>query len=332
MKFITLSDYMDALATTRAAWQERYYAFYSSVLGGVVTDPLLMQVPADDHLVHRGDGVFDTFKCVGRAAYNLDAHLRRLMRSAGEIALAWPGGLEAIRETVLQTLAVAGRDDCSCRVILARGPGGFGISPYESPTPTLYVAVYAAGRPFMEAHPEGARAIRSAIPVKSGNLATFKHCNYLPNMLMKREAVDAGVDFVFSYDTRGFLAEGATENVGIVTPRRELLFPTMDSVLDGTTMLRVMQLAEALVADGMLARVAFADISEDDVRGASEVLVVGTTLNVASACAYNGEPIGDGSPGPVGTRLDAMLAHDIAANDNLRTPFRERRASALHSE
>jgi len=321
MKIITPSDYIAALTATQMPWQANYYAFYSSVLGGVVTDPVLMQVPVDDHLVHRGDGVFDTFKCVGRAAYNLDAHLKRLIRSAEEIALAWPGGLEAIRETVLQTLAVADRDACSCRVILARGPGSFGISPYESPRPALYVAVYAAGKPFMETHPEGARVKRSRVPVKSGNFSTFKHCNYLPNMQMKREAVDAGVDFVCSYDVHGFLAEGATENVGVVTRDRALLFPKMDYVLDGTTMLRVMRLAETLVADGTLTHIAFADISEDDVKSASELLIVGTTLNVASACAYNGTPIGNGHPGPVGTRLDALLAHDIAANAELRTRY-----------
>jgi len=321
MRIITFSDYMDALAASRMPCHTGYYAFYSSVLGGVVTDPVLMQVPVDDHLVHRGDGVFDTFKCVGRAAYNLDAHLERLMRSADAIALVWPGGSAAIRETVLQTLAAANRNDCLCRVMLARGPGGFGISPYECPRPALYVAVYAAGRPFLETHPEGARAIRSRIQVKSGNFATFKHCNYLPNAQMKREAVDAGVDFAFSFDARGFLAEGATENVGVVTRTRELLFPKMDYTLNGTTMLRVMCLAEALVADGTLARVAFADLSEADVKGASELLVVGTTLNVAAVCAYNGDPVNDGRPGPVGKRLDALLARDIAEHMAMRTRY-----------
>ncbi|MCL2104768.1 MAG: aminotransferase class IV [Kiritimatiellaeota bacterium] len=321
MKIISFSDYTDALAATRMPWMERYYAMYSSVLGGVVTDPVLMQAPLDDHLVHRGDGVFDTFKCVGRAAYNLDAHLGRLMRSAEAIALAWPGGVGDIREIVLQTLAVAGRDDCLCRVILARGPGGFGVSPYESPRPALYVVVYAAGTLFMTAHPGGGRAMRSGVPVKSGNWATFKHCNYLPNAQVKREAVDGGCDFAFTYDPLGFLAEGATENAGIVTPLRELLFPKPNHILSGTTMLRVMRLAEALLTDGTLARIAFADISESDVRGASEMLVVGTTLDVASACVYDGAPVGDGRPGPVGTRLNALLAQDIAENSALRTPY-----------
>ena len=41
--------------------QPGYLAMFSSWLGGVVTDPALMQIPLDDHLVHRGHGVFDTF-------------------------------------------------------------------------------------------------------------------------------------------------------------------------------------------------------------------------------------------------------------------------------
>lgn len=33
---------------------------YSSVLGGIITDPAAMLIPMDDHMVHRGHGVFDT--------------------------------------------------------------------------------------------------------------------------------------------------------------------------------------------------------------------------------------------------------------------------------
>jgi branched-subunit amino acid aminotransferase/4-amino-4-deoxychorismate lyase len=321
MKLIDTAHYLDLLAATRQSFHARYYAMYSSILDGVVADPLLMQVPVDDHLVHRGDGVFDTFKCVARGAYNLEPHLRRLVRSAGEIGLSWPGGLEDLRVKTLETLACADRDECSVRVILARGPGGLGVSPYESPRPSLYIIVYAAGMPFMKLHPEGASVKRSAIPVKAGNLATYKHCNYLSNVLMKREAVDAGVDFVVSYDAKGFLAEGATENVGIVTGEQELLFPTMEHVLEGTTMMRVIELASCLVKEGLLKRVAFADISEDMVFGASELLVIGTTLNVASASAYEGRRVGVSCPGPIGKRLDMLLEQDIMSNSAMRTRY-----------
>lgn len=321
MKTIDFSNFLEVLEGLRKPWHEKYYALYSSVLGGVVLDPLLMQVPIDDHLVHRGDGVFDTFKCVGRAAYNLDAHLRRLMRSAAAIGLTWPGGIEEIRALTLETLAEADRDDCSGRVMIARGPGSFGVSPYESPVPALYIVVYAAGVPFMAKHPEGARVRRSHVPIKPARFATVKNCNYLPNVMMKREAVDWGVDFVVGFDADGLMAEGATENFGIVTRAGELLFPRMETVLDGTTMLRVMQLAEALVDSGDLEKIAFRDITESDVRGAAEMLIVGTTLNVVSVREFEGTPVADGKPGPVGLALNKFLECDISTNDVLRTAF-----------
>ena len=321
MKMIDFSNYLEVLSGLRKPWHEKYYAMYSSVLGGVVLDPVLMQVPLDDHLVHRGDGVFDTFKCVGRGAYNLDAHLRRLMRSAAAIGLGWPGGIDEIRALTLATLAEADQDDCSGRVMIARGPGSFGVSPYESPVPALYIVVYAAGVPFMKTHPEGASVRRSQVPVKAARFATVKNCNYLPNVMMKRESVDWGVDFVVGFDSDGFMAEGATENFGIVTRDGEFLFPRMESVLDGTTMLRVMQLAEALVDSGDLEKIAFRDITEAEVRTAAEMLIVGTTINVVSVRTFEGVPIGEGVHGPVGRALAGLLERDIELNDALRTLY-----------
>lgn len=40
--------------------QQQYLAMYSSVFGGITTDPAAMVLPIDDHMVHRGHGVFDT--------------------------------------------------------------------------------------------------------------------------------------------------------------------------------------------------------------------------------------------------------------------------------
>lgn len=37
-----------------------YPAMYSSFYGGIILDPAMMVIPIDDHMVHRGHGVFDT--------------------------------------------------------------------------------------------------------------------------------------------------------------------------------------------------------------------------------------------------------------------------------
>jgi 4-amino-4-deoxychorismate lyase len=55
---------------------------YSSFVDGVVTDPLLMTVPIDDHFVHRGHAVFDTATVANGYIYRLDVHLDRFITSA----------------------------------------------------------------------------------------------------------------------------------------------------------------------------------------------------------------------------------------------------------
>ena len=318
MKTIDRHNFVDTLISNAHPWHAGYYAMYSSLWGGATTDPALMLLPVDDHLVHRGDGVFDTAKCVGGGLYNFEAHLDRLMRSAAAIGISWPGGRGEILRLTHETIRVAGRRDCSVRVILARGPGSFGVSPYDAPRPALYIVVYALGAPFMQKHPGGAVVRRSRIPCKPSNLAGIKNCNYLPNVLMKREAIDWGVDFVVGFDPAGHLTEGPTENAGIVTRGGELLFPRLENILAGTTMLRLIDLAGALVADGTLRAVGHRDLSEADVRAAAEMLIVGTTINLVAVREYEGRPVGTGRRGPVYQRLGRMLDDDTRSNAALR--------------
>lgn len=319
MKKISGDTYLAALENARRTYHDAYYAMYSSLLGGVVTNPVLMQLPIDDHLVHRGDGAFDTFKCVDGAIYNLDAHLQRLVRSAEAIGIVWPGGIDELRDLSIKTLQIGGHRDCSGRVMLARGPGSFGLSPYEPLERALYIIAYKLGTAFMQAHPEGARVGRSHVPAKPPPFAGIKNCNYLPNVLMKREAEDWGVNFVVGYDANGYLTEGAAENVGIVTRAGELVFPRLENTLAGTSMLRLMDLARDQVGSAVIQAITMRDITEQEVFAAAELLIVGTTINVVAAVEYEGCSIGGGKPGPVWCLLSGLLTRDIAENGALRT-------------
>ena len=60
LQTLSASDVLARLQALRAAQPVKYSAFYSSQLGGIVTDPALMVIPFDDHMVHRGHGIFDT--------------------------------------------------------------------------------------------------------------------------------------------------------------------------------------------------------------------------------------------------------------------------------
>lgn len=53
---------IERLRTSRETYKskQQYLAMFSSVFGGITTDPAVMVIPLDDHMVHRGHGVFDT--------------------------------------------------------------------------------------------------------------------------------------------------------------------------------------------------------------------------------------------------------------------------------
>jgi branched-chain amino acid aminotransferase len=311
LRVLSPMDLAGRLMAPSSAPRPAYYAMYSSAWDGIVTDPRLMMVPVDDHLVHRGDGVFETLKCVGGRIYLAAEHVTRLFRSAAAIGLTppWPG--EEVIAAMVQTVRAGRQRDCLVRILLSRGPGSFGVNPYDCPRPGLYIIAHGLPPPFMTAHPAGARVRTSAIPVKAGWFATAKTCNYLPNALMKKEAVDAGVDFTVNVDEHGFLGEGGTENIGILTHEGALRVPRTGRILPGTTMLRVLELARRHLLGSALHQVEHADLTAADLATAAEAYIFGTTPDVTAVIEFDGKPIGDGRPGPLWRQLSALLTRDI---------------------
>ena len=304
-------------------YHQNYLAMYSSVLGGVVTDPFLMTIPVDDHMVHRGDGIFEAFKCVNGNIYNLTAHLERLERSARAVYLTLPASLEHITDLVIGTIRIAGTRDCLIRLFVSRGPGGFTTNPYECPSSQIYIVACNPSVYPEEQSTEGVFIKSSSIPVKKSYFATIKSCNYLPNVLMKKEAVDAGVQYTVSIDENGFLGEGSTENIGLVTPDRTLKFPRFARILKGTTVTRVAELAESLVANGKLEQVVFEDITLNEAYSGAEILLFGTTFDILAAVIFDGHAIGSGRPGEIYQLLLELLTRDIENNSALHTPVFE---------
>ncbi|NUN06020.1 MAG: aminotransferase class IV, partial [Bdellovibrio sp.] len=130
-------------------------------------------------------------------------------------------------------------------------------------------------------------------------------------VMMKKESVDRKIDFTIGIDPQGFLTEGSTENIVLIDKNRYLVRPKLHKILKGTTMMRTFALAEALVQDGTLAGIEERDLSEDDLRSALEVMMIGTTLDVLPVTEYEGQKIGSGKQGQISAKLLAMLREDI---------------------
>ena len=290
---------------------KKLYAMYSSVTDCIVTDQSSMMVPVDDHMVHRGDGVFESFKCMDGGIYNLDAHLERLERSCALLGIALPVPLNEMADIVVQTVRAGGERNALVRLLISRGQGTMGVNPYACFAPEIYVVAYDPGQGGNARLPNGVSVAVSKVPVKPGLFATVKTCNYLPNVLMKKEAVDLGVDFTVSLDEHRNLAEGATENIGIVTLGKELFMPPPDRVLAGTTAKRALHFAKQLMADRQLTSAESRPISLGMARSAAEIHIYGTTPNITPVTMFDGKPVGKGTSGPIAGALFNMLKEEM---------------------
>ena len=314
---LAAEDVMTALRQLRAQQPVKFAAFYSSQLGGIVTDPALMVIPFDDHMVHRGHGIFDTAGLVEGKIYDLEAHLDRFERSAERCRLIMPAARAELREIISATVAASGARDGAIRYWLSSGPGSLDLSPAAGAEPGFFVMVFP-GLSYPERwYTEGLKVMTTTYPIKPSLYAVTKSTNYLPNVLMQMEAKSAGVDNGVFIDANGHVGESSNMNVAFVTADGVLRHPKFDHILAGCTSLRILELARKLERDGAIGGVEVCDIPVAEARAAREMLLLGSSVKVAPIVAWDGAPIGDGKPGPIAKALLALLEEDMRSGDRL---------------
>jgi 4-amino-4-deoxychorismate lyase len=315
----TLNEHevIEQLRALRAKQPVKYTAFYSSQLGGVVTDPALMVIPFDDHMVHRGHGIFDTAGIVNGRIYDLDAHLDRFLKSAERSKLKLPAPRDEMRDIIIRTVAASGRRDGSIRYWLSSGPGNLDLTPVAGADPGFFVMIFP-GLVYPERWTtEGVRVMTTTYPIKPPLYAITKTTNYLPNVLMQMEAKEKGFDNGVFIDHEGHVGESSNMNVAFVTQDDVLVHPKFDHILSGCTSMRLLELAQKLVARGELKDVKVAHVSMDEALAAKEMLLIGSSVKVAGIVQWDDHKIGNGKPGPIARALLQLLEEDMRSGDRL---------------
>lgn len=308
--------YLEAILSAPRPGADRILAFYDHRVGLICTDARLLFVPLDDHLCHRGDGLFESICCRERRVFALDAHLARMREGAAALSLTPPCPWEEIRQRILDVARAGGRDHCDLRVFLSRGPGGFGVSPAECPVAGLYIVALASRLPTEDYYRKGLSAFTSAIPPKQEYLARIKNTNYLPNVFMAVEARRKGMDVAVTFEEDGHMGEAAIANIGMVDARGRLRSPEIRRILPGTTLLAALRLAAERMP------VVEGPIHRDEIADARELLLFTSATLCVAVTSFDGVPVGAGEdrgrPGPVALWLrDALLAHMLATG----TPY-----------
>jgi len=316
-QLLTANDVLANLRALRTRQPVKFSAFYSSQLGGIVTDPALMVIPFDDHMVHRGHGIFDTAGLVNGRIYDLEAHLDRFLGSAERSKLKLFGSREVMRDIIIRTTAVSGLRDGAIRYWLSSGPGSLELSPAAGAEPGFFVMIFGGLSYPARWYTEGLRVMTTTYPIKPPLYAITKATNYLPNVLMQMEAKEAGLDNGVFIDEAGFVGESSNMNVAFVTQDGVLRHPKFERVLPGCTSLRLLDLARSLASRGVLNGVEVCDIPVADARAAREMVLLGSSVKVAPIVEWDGRPIGNGKPGPIAKALLDLMEEDMRSGDRL---------------
>ncbi|KAI4983545.1 hypothetical protein ZWY2020_025411 [Hordeum vulgare] len=306
LSFSEVAERLDAFQESGARSQS-YVAMYSSIFGGITTNPSAMVIPIDDHMVHRGHGVFDTAAIMDGHLYELEQHIDRFLNSAQMAKIPLPFDRSKIRSVLIQTVCASKCSQGSLRYWLSVGPGDFQLSSSGCRNPALYAVVIES--PSLP-EPSGCKVITSSIPVKSPQFAVMKNVNYLPNALTKVEGEENGGFTGIWLDDEGFVAEGSNMNVGFVTPNRELLMPRFDKILSGHAK-RVLALAEQLVEDGRLSGISSRNVSVQEGKEADEMMLIGSGILVKPVVQWDDQMIGSGKEGPIAQTLFNLILEDM---------------------
>ncbi|KAK1275513.1 hypothetical protein QJS04_geneDACA022470 [Acorus gramineus] len=288
--------------------KQPYPAMYSSVFGGIILDPALMVIPIDDHMVHRGHGVFDTAMLMDGHLYELDTHLDRFLRSASQAKISSPFPRSTLRTILIQMTSASQCKKGSLRYWLSAGPGDFLLSPSGGLEPAFYAVVIDDDYSQCK---DGVKVITSTVPMKSPLFATMKNVNYLPNVLSKMEAEEKGTFASIWVDDEGYIAEGPNVNVAFITKDKELVLPSFDKILSGCTAKRLLALAPKLVENGRLGSVSTRDITLGEAKDAAEMMFVGSGLPILPIIEWDEQHVGDGLVGELTMALSDLLWEDM---------------------
>lgn len=310
IEVLSTEEIIKKLHSQKHPHQNNYYAMYSSWFGGITKDPSMMTIAIDDHIVHRGDGVFEALKVIKSQIYGLVPHLERIQRSAKAVKLNLPS-LKEMENIVLQTIRSVEVDTCMVRIYASRGPGSFGPSPKDCVGTQFYVVITNYAPVAEEKYEHGCTMKTSVSIAKDPFYACVKSCNYLQNVLLKMEALENNVDFCIPKTPYGNLTEGPTENFAIVTKENEFVVPCFDHTLRGITITRLMELAKVFVESGKLKAVTERLVTREDVENAKEVMMIGTTLDALPVVKFDGKNIGDGKVGVWSREFRSLILNDM---------------------
>jgi len=269
-----------------------------------------------DHGFLYGYGLFETMRAYSGHIFRLDSHLTRLRCSAESIGLTQSilttdEGKQSLKAACMATLEANELKDARIRLTVSAGEGDMTPNPGKCSNPTVLITAQNLVPLSPEKYETGFTAAVSFLRRNSQSpLSRLKSTCYMENILARTAARAAGCDEAIFLNEQGYLAEGSTTNIFLVTKSlslegrgqvRVLTTPSLESgVLSGITREAVLEIARASNIKILERQVELKELIE-----AEEAFVTNSILELMPLTMFEGKPIGPGKPGQLTRKLIA---------------------------
>ena len=261
-----------------------------------------------DHGLLYGDGVFEGIRFYGGGVFKLPEHIDRLYDSARAINLSILLSKENMTEAVLETIRANELRDGYIRLLVTRGAGNLGLSPYLCEKSSVVIIASSIQLYPEEKYEKGLSMVTCSTrrPGPAALSPAVKSLNYLNNVMAKMEAIHANGDEGLMLNEQGYVAECTGDNIFIVKHGKITTPPVAAGALNGITRSTLIDLAQRAGYS-----IAEQDLTRFDVWTADECILTGTAAEVIPAVELDGRSIGTGLPGPVCRELIAAFRNEI---------------------
>jgi D-alanine transaminase len=243
------------------------------------------------------DGIYEVSAVLGGRLIDNDAHLARLERSVGEIALALPETLERIVELQKELIARNQLADGLVYMQVTRGaviPRDFAFPKQAKPT----LVMFTSAKDIVNAASAKTGIAVKTVPDIRWARRDIKSVALLAQVLAKQAAAEAGCAEAWMIED-GKVTEGGSSSAFILTQDDVLVTRQNSSaILPGCTRKAVMKLAEERQL-----RVEERAFSVSEALAAKEAFITSASLFVQAVVSVDGQTVANGKPGPITIRL-----------------------------
>jgi len=255
------------------------------------------------HIEDRGyqlaDAVYEVWALFDGKLADAEGHFTRLQRSLSELRIPMPMSRRALTLVLREAVRRNRVREGTVYLQVSRGvaPRDHAF-PEGDVRPAVVITVKAVNRAAVEAKAAKGVSVVTT-PENRWGRCDIKTIGLLPNALAKQKAKEAGAAEAWFVDELGFVTEGAASNAWIVDGEGRLRTrDTNANILRGVTRHTLMQV---IAEEGL--EVDERPFTPAEAVAAKEAFVTGAGALVLPVIAVDGKPVGNGSPGPLATRL-----------------------------